>query len=111
MALKKLPCLALAILLIGLSGCGEAPTPTEPSETKAEEEPEVKEINILFVGNSHTYSNDMPTKIFNEDPTELTFTGSQPEKYAPILLEAARKAVFETPEIPKQYITSSIGVG
>ena len=284
MKIKKLLCLVLAILLLCLSGCGEAPTPTEPSETIKKEEPEVKEISILFIGNSYTYYNDMPNmifkkmaeaagyetkikyitkgghklsqfadltyeygekveaaltgstkydfvilqeqsvrpatedapdfygavrnlsarirktgatpvlyatwgrktgsdtletygwtneemtwrlaaayqaigneleidvahvgvaffdvytnhsdielydpdkthpsyagsylaaatlfaKIFNEDPTELTFKGSLSEEYATILLEAARKAVFETPGIPKPYLTSSKGVG
>lgn len=285
MKLRKLLCLVLAMLLLCLSGCVEAPATTEPSETiKQEEEPEVKEVSILFIGNSLTYYNDMPTKIFkkmveeagydakvfavtkgghylskfadpedtygaqveaaltgnrkydyvilqdystrpasievpefyaavrnlaariretgatpilystwgykagnetlrekgwtneimtwrvaaayqaigteleidvayaglafydvytgdsgielynddrfhpayagsylaaatlfakifNEDPTELTFRGSQPEEHAQILLEAARKAVFETPEIPSQYLRSSVGVG
>ena len=50
-------------------------------------------------------------KIFDVDPTTLTFTGELSGEQAAILLEAARKAVFETPAIPEEYQTSSKGIG
>ena len=49
--------------------------------------------------------------IFDEDPTTLTFTGTLEERHAEVLLEAARAAVFETPEIPREYKVSSMGIG
>ncbi len=39
-------------------------------------------------------------KLTGEDPTALTYNGSVSKDVAAILKEAARKAVFETPEIP-----------
>lgn len=40
--------------------------------------------------------------IFEADPTEATFTGVLSQEIALTLREAAKRAVFETPEIPKQ---------
>ncbi len=39
--------------------------------------------------------------IFEADPTEATFTGTLSQEIALTLREAAKRAVFETPEIPK----------
>ena len=50
-------------------------------------------------------------KIFNDDLSKVTFTGDLSESEARILLEAARKAVFETPSIPDEYHVSSEGIG
>ena len=49
-------------------------------------------------------------KIFVVDPVDLSFTGTVPPRIAPVLLEAAGKAVFEPFEIPDQYKTSSEGI-
>lgn len=50
--------------------------------------------------------------IFKEDPiTKITFTGDLTERQAEVLLEAAWDAVFDTPEVPREYKTSSVGVG
>ena len=46
-------------------------------------------------------------KMFNEDPTAIAYdgaTGKIPAADAAILREAARKAVFETPAIPEEYL-------
>ena len=42
-------------------------------------------------------------KMYNEDPTAIAYDGKLSSADAAILREAARKAVFETPEIPEQY--------
>lgn len=73
MQLKKLLCLVLATLLLCLSGCVEVPVVSEPSETNKKEEPEAKEISILFIGTSFTYYNDMPTEIFKEMAEEAGY--------------------------------------
>ncbi len=44
------------------------------------------------------------------DPTTVDYDGDLDSETAAILREAARKAVFETPEIPAEYKTSSEGV-
>lgn len=44
------------------------------------------------------------------DPTTVDYSANLSEDDAEILKEAARKAVFETPEIPEQYKTTSVGV-
>ena len=49
--------------------------------------------------------------IFQVDPTTVPFIGKLTEAEATYLREAARKAVFETPEIPDQYKTTSNGIG
>lgn len=49
-------------------------------------------------------------KITGVDPTTVEFRGDCPTAVAKMLREAARKAVFETPEIPEEYKTSSEGV-
>ena len=49
--------------------------------------------------------------MFQVDPTNVAFNGKLPADQAALLKEAARKAVFETPEIPEQYKTSSEGIG
>ncbi len=49
------------------------------------------------------------TKMFNIDPTAFTIRGME-EDVAKVLTEAAKKAVYETPEVPEQYKTSSVGV-
>ncbi|MBQ3530238.1 MAG: SGNH/GDSL hydrolase family protein [Oscillospiraceae bacterium] len=46
-------------------------------------------------------------KIFAADPTEVTYTGGLSADNARILCEAARKAVFETRQIPQEYQTTS----
>jgi len=50
-------------------------------------------------------------KIFNADPTGVDYNGTLSEETASILREAARKAVFETPSIPDEYLTMSEGIG
>lgn len=50
-------------------------------------------------------------KIFNEDPTTLTVKGPVSDANTQILLAAAKKAAFDTPDIPDQYKVSSNGVG
>jgi hypothetical protein len=50
--------------------------------------------------------------IFNEDPiTAITFTGDLTERQAEVLLDAAWDAVFDTPEVPREYKISSAGIG
>lgn len=49
-------------------------------------------------------------KITGVDPTTVDYNANLTDEAAAILKEAARKAVFETPEIPAQYKTSSEGV-
>ena len=49
--------------------------------------------------------------IFQVDPTTVSYNGTLSKEKASILREAARKAVFETPEIPDEYKTSSEGIG
>ncbi len=49
-------------------------------------------------------------KIFGVDPTTVTYMVRLTEEEKIILQEAARKAVFETPEIPAEYVVSSVGV-
>ncbi len=46
-------------------------------------------------------------KIFNDDPTDVSFNGTLSAENAAILREAARKAVFATPTIPEEYKTTS----
>lgn len=50
-------------------------------------------------------------KIFNKDPSDVNYNGTLTEKTAKTLRQAAAKAVFQTPEIPVNYKTSSEGVG
>ena len=49
-------------------------------------------------------------KIFECDPTEITFRGNISANNAKILRQAAKDAVFNTPQIPSQYQTTSEGV-
>ncbi len=49
-------------------------------------------------------------KITGVDPTTVDYNANLTDEVAAILKEAARKAVFETPEIPAEYKTSSVGV-
>lgn len=49
-------------------------------------------------------------KITGVDPTTVEFRGNCPAAVAEMLREAARKAVFETPEIPEEYRTVSADV-
>jgi hypothetical protein len=49
-------------------------------------------------------------KITGVDPTTVDYNANITNDAAAILKEAARKAVWETPEIPAQYKTSSVGV-
>ena len=44
--------------------------------------------------------------IFNEDPTGISFRSTFTAENAAILQEAAKNAVFNTPEIPKAYQTT-----
>ena len=48
--------------------------------------------------------------IFGSDLSDVTYTNVSDEGHTQILKEAARKAVFETPEIPESYKTKSEGV-
>jgi len=47
-------------------------------------------------------------KITGDDPTTVAFNSTLSSKNAAILKEAARKAVFETPNIPEAYSVSGI---
>lgn len=49
-------------------------------------------------------------KITGVDPTTVDYNANLTDEAAAILKEAARKAVFETPEIPAEYKTKSEGV-
>ena len=49
--------------------------------------------------------------MFNIDPTTIPYDGDLTPEKASVLREAVRKAVFETPEIPDIYKTSSEGIG
>ena len=50
--------------------------------------------------------------IFDHDPTKVDYIGSTDADTAAILKEAARKATFETPDIPAEYdMGTSVGVG
>jgi len=49
-------------------------------------------------------------KIFNVDPTNTDYVGDLSDSTAGTLREAAKRAVFETPEIPEEYVRSSVGV-
>ena len=50
------------------------------------------------------------SKIFKIDPTAITFDGELEKAKADLLKQAAYKAVFETPKIPEEYKTESIGI-
>ena len=50
------------------------------------------------------------SKITGVDPAKVRYNGQLSGSVTDILREAARKAVFETPEIPEAYKTSSEGV-
>jgi hypothetical protein len=49
-------------------------------------------------------------RIFGVDPTTVAYDGSMRPNYAEVLREAAKNAVFNTPEIPSEYKTKSEGV-
>ncbi len=49
-------------------------------------------------------------KITETDPTNVTFNGTLDANIASVLKQAAKKAVFETPEIPEEYKTKSEGI-
>jgi len=59
---------------------------------------------------SHLAALTLFAEIFGSDLSDVTYSNTEYDKYADILKEAARKAVFETPEIPAEYKTSSEGV-
>ena len=50
-------------------------------------------------------------RMFHTDPTEVSYTGGLTLANANAVREAARKAVFDTPSIPAEYQTSSVGIG
>jgi hypothetical protein len=50
------------------------------------------------------------TEITKIDPDEVKYNGSLTGNITSVLKEAARKAVFETPEIPDEYKTKSEGI-
>ena len=50
-------------------------------------------------------------EIFHVDPTAVSYTDTLSSENAGILREAARKTVFETPNIPENYKTVSKGTG
>ena len=41
------------------------------------------------------------------DPTTVDYEGGVGSNIEPVLKEAARKAVFETPEIPEEYMAEA----
>ena len=49
-------------------------------------------------------------KIFQVDPTTVAYDGQLDASVAAVLRQAAKDAVFNTPEIPAEYVTSSVGV-
>lgn len=49
-------------------------------------------------------------EITGVDPTTINYKGERSGAAAKLLKEAARKAVFETPAVPEEYKTSSVGV-
>jgi len=49
-------------------------------------------------------------KIFNADPTQVTFNGKLTADVADTLKAAAKEVVDNTPEIPAEYKSSSVGV-
>lgn len=57
--------LSMLFLLVGCSGAS-APTTTAGQNAAVEETVPPKTYNILFIGNSYTYYNDMPTAIFQQ---------------------------------------------
>ena len=50
------------------------------------------------------------TEITKINPDEVKYNGSLTGNITSVLKEAARKAVFETPEIPDEYKTKSEGI-
>ena len=48
--------------------------------------------------------------IFGKDPTEVSYNGSLSISVSSIIKESVKKAVFDTPEIPEAYRTTSEGV-
>jgi hypothetical protein len=50
------------------------------------------------------------SKMTGIDPTTVDFVGELTEAEAAVLKQAAKNAVFNTPEIPEEYRTSSAGV-
>lgn len=85
--MKKTLCLILSLLfcLPCFSACGEGeetpvPTTTQPTTAPV---PDRGELSVLFVGNSYTYYNDMPTAIFEKiaaaagyEPYIISITGA-----------------------------------
>lgn len=62
--MKKVVCMILSLLLClsCFSACGSEPAATtKPSTTKP---PQKEKLSVLFIGNSYTYYNNMPTSIF-----------------------------------------------
>lgn len=55
----------LCCLVMLFSGCGSTQTPTEPTMEESTMLPKNKTYNILFIGNSYTFYNDMPTIYFS----------------------------------------------
>ncbi len=49
-------------------------------------------------------------KITGVDPTTVNYNGKLAAQEAAVLKQAAKNAVFNTPEIPEEYRTSSVGV-
>ncbi|MBE6643106.1 MAG: SGNH/GDSL hydrolase family protein [Ruminococcaceae bacterium] len=50
------------------------------------------------------------SKIFGVDPTDIKFTGGLSAEDSEVLCRAAKNAICSDPAIPKEYITSSIGI-
>lgn len=50
------------------------------------------------------------SKMTGIDPTTVDFVGELTEAEAAVLKQAAKNAVFDTPQIPEEYRTSSVGV-
>lgn len=48
--------------------------------------------------------------VFGADPTGVDYRGECADGASPVLLAAAKKAVFSTPALPEEYKTTSVGV-
>ena len=60
---------------------------------------------------SYLVASTLFAKIFNYDPTDIDFNYNLSKETAKTLRTIAKNAVFNTPEIPEEYLTSSEGVG
>ena len=102
MKLRRILCLVLALLFIMMAGCGnkpaanvkDDPAQTPPTDPVDPVDPvDEKNYRILFVGNSSTFYNDMPTAIFKKmvqaaghkvEVVSITKSSYTLEKYADV---------------------------